>query len=31
MAKEHQQTIERLRNIGLGYWKIGIALGPSEG
>lgn len=26
MTKEQQQTIERLRNMGLGYWKIGIAL-----
>ncbi len=27
MTKEQQQTIERLRNMGLGYRKIGIALG----
>lgn len=26
MTKEQQQTIERFRNMGLGYWKIGIAL-----
>ena len=26
MTKEQQQTIERLRNMGLGYRKIGIAL-----
>ncbi len=26
MTKKQQQTIERLRNMGLGYRKIGIAL-----
>lgn len=26
MTKEQQKTIERLRNMGLGYRKIGIAL-----
>lgn len=30
MTKEQQQTIERFRNMGLGYWKIGIALDISR-
>lgn len=30
MTKEQQKTIERLRNMGLGYRKIGIALDLSR-